>query len=45
MEPAFLEVQLSCMRHVMQHAVQFGHFLRRNGVGMDWVLKVRELTC
>lgn len=38
MEPTFLELQLYCMRHVMEHAGQLGYFLGQNGVaGMDWV--------
>ena len=42
MEPTYLELQLYCMRHVMEHAGQLGYFLGRNGVvGMDWVAAAR----
>jgi hypothetical protein len=43
MEPTFLELQLYCMRHIMEHAGQLGYFLGQNGVaGMDWVSQARE---
>lgn len=43
MEPTYLELQLYCMRHVMEHAGQLGYFLGQRGVvGMDWVSKARE---
>jgi hypothetical protein len=43
MEPTFLELQLYCMRHVMEHAGQLAYFLGQKGVtGMDWVSQARE---
>jgi hypothetical protein len=43
MEPTFLELQLYCMRHVMEHAGQLAYFLGQQGVtGMDWVSQARE---
>lgn len=43
MEPSFLELQLYCMRHIMEHAGQLGYFLGQRGVaGMDWVAVARE---
>lgn len=42
-KPTFLELQLYCMRHVMEHAAQLGYFLGQQGVvGMDWVSQARE---
>ncbi len=42
MEPAFLELQLDCMRHGMEHAGQLSYFLGQQGVmGMDWVSQAR----
>ena len=42
MEPTFLELQLYCMRHVMEHAGQLSYFLGQQGVvGMDWVSQAR----
>ncbi len=43
MEPSYLELQLYCTRHIMEHAGQLGYFLGRNGVvGVDWVSMARE---
>ena len=43
MEPTFLELQLYCMRHVMEHAGQLGYFLGQQGVaGIDWVSQARD---
>ena len=43
MEPTFLELQLYCMRHIMEHAGQLGYFLGQQGVtGMDWVSGARD---
>jgi hypothetical protein len=43
MEPSFLELQLYCMRHVMEHAAQLGYFLGQYGVaGIDWVSQARN---
>jgi hypothetical protein len=43
MEPTFLELQLYCMRHVMEHAAHLSFFLGQQGVtGMDWVAQARE---
>ena len=43
MEPTFLELQLYCMRHIMEHAGQLGYFLGQNDVvGMDWVSQARD---
>ena len=43
MEPTFLELQLYCMRHVMEHAGQLGYVLGQQGVaGMDWVSQARD---
>ena len=43
MEPSFLELQLYCMRHIMEHAGQLGYFLGQQGVaGMDWVSQARD---
>lgn len=43
MEPTFLELQLYCMRHIMEHAGQLGYFLGQQGVtGMDWVSQARD---
>lgn len=43
MEPTFLELQLYCMRHVMEHAGQLGYFLGQNNVaGIDWVSQARD---
>ena len=42
MEPTFLELQLYCMRHVMEHAGQLGYFLGAHDVaGIDWVSQAR----
>lgn len=43
MAPTYLELQLYCMRHVMEHAGQLGYFLGQRGVtGIDWVSEARE---
>jgi hypothetical protein len=43
MEPTFLELQLYCMRHVMEHAAHLSFFLGQQGVsGMDWVAQARN---
>lgn len=43
MEPTYLELQLYCMRHIMEHAGQLGYFLGQHGVaGIDWVSKARD---
>jgi len=43
MEPTFLELQLYCMRHVMEHAGQLGYFLGQHEIaGLDWVAQARN---
>lgn len=42
MEPTFLELQLYCMRHVMEHAAHLGYILGQHGIaGIDWVSQAR----
>ncbi len=43
MEPTYLELQMYCMRHVMEHAGQLGYFLGQQGVtGMDWISQAKD---
>jgi hypothetical protein len=43
MKLTYLELQLYCMRHIMEHAGQLGYFLGQRGVvGIDWVSKARD---
>ena len=43
MEPTYLELQLYCLRHIMEHAGQLGYFLGHNDIaGIDWVSRARD---
>ena len=45
MEPSFLELQLSSMRHVQEHAAQLNLVLGHHAVGgLDWVAQARSTS-